>query len=73
MKQNKSTIIGFILMTLIFAGYMIYANYQAKKQAELQIEQTVEQTDGSHMPGTVVHNIRCIIEEGNELRRENIG
>ena len=43
MKQNKSTIIGFVLMTLIFAGYMIYANYQAKKQAELQIEQTVEQ------------------------------
>ena len=43
MKQNKSTIIGFVLMTLIFAAYMIYANYQAKQQAALQTEQTVEQ------------------------------
>ncbi len=36
MKENKSTIIGFVLMTLVFVGYMIYANHQAVKQQELQ-------------------------------------
>ena len=47
MKENKSTIIGFVLMTLVFVGYIFYANYQAKKQQEAQaaaqIEQLVEQ------------------------------
>ena len=47
MKENKSTIIGFVLMTLVFVGYMFYANYQAKKQQEAQsvaqIEQLAEQ------------------------------
>lgn len=48
MKENKSTIIGFVLMTLVFVGYMFYANYEAKKQQEAQmasqIEQLAEQT-----------------------------
>ena len=43
MKENKSTIIGFVLMTLVFVGYMFYANYQGKKQQELQTEAQIEQ------------------------------
>ena len=43
MKENKSTIIGFVLMTLVFVGYMFYANYQAKKQQEAQMSAQVEQ------------------------------
>ena len=43
MKQNKSTIIGFVLMTLIFVGYIVYANFQAKKQQEQQLAAQVEQ------------------------------
>ena len=41
MKQNRSTIIGFVLMTLIFVGYIIYANYQAQKQQQAQIIEQV--------------------------------
>ena len=43
MKENKSTIIGFVLMTLVFVGYMFYANHQAQKQQEAQIAAQVEQ------------------------------
>lgn len=43
MKENKSTIIGFVLMTLVFVGYMFYANYQAQKQQEAQMVAQVEQ------------------------------
>ena len=43
MKENKSTIIGFVLMTLVFVGYMFYANHQAKKQQEVQMAAQVEQ------------------------------
>ena len=43
MKENKSTIIGFVLMTLVFVGYMFYANYQAKKQQEAQMSAQIEQ------------------------------
>ena len=43
MKENKSTIIGFILMTLVFVGYMFYANYQAQQQQEAQMAAQVEQ------------------------------
>ncbi|MBR0338986.1 MAG: membrane protein insertase YidC [Alistipes sp.] len=43
MKENKSTIIGFVLMTLVFVGYMFYANHQAKKQQEAQMAAQVEQ------------------------------
>ena len=43
MKENKSTIIGFILMTLVFVGYMFYANYQAQKQQEQQVAAQIEQ------------------------------
>ena len=32
MNNNKSTIIGFVLMTLVFVGYMIYATNQQQKQ-----------------------------------------
>ena len=43
MKENKSTIIGFVLMTLVFVGYMFYANYQAEKQQEAQTAAQIEQ------------------------------
>ena len=43
MKNNKSSIIGFILMTLVFVGYMIYANYQGRKQQEAQQAAKLEQ------------------------------
>ena len=43
MKESKSTIIGFVLMTLVFVGYMFYANYQAKKQQEAQMSAQIEQ------------------------------
>lgn len=43
MKENKSTIIGFVLMTLVFVGYMFYANYEAKKQQEAQMAAQIEQ------------------------------
>ena len=43
MKNNKSSIIGFVLMTLVFVGYMIYANYQGAKQQEAQQAAKAEQ------------------------------
>ena len=47
MKNNKSSIIGFVLMTLVFVGYMFYANHQAKKQqaalATVKQEQLAQQ------------------------------
>ncbi len=43
MKENKGTIIGFVLMTLVFVGYLFYANHQAKKQHEVQMAAQVEQ------------------------------
>ncbi len=43
MKENKSTIIGFVLMTLVFVGFLFYSNYQTKKQQEAQVEAQIEQ------------------------------
>ena len=47
MKNNKYTIIGFVLMTLVFVGYVMYSNHEMKKynqeQAILQAEKLVEQ------------------------------
>ena len=47
MKENKYTIIGFVLMTLVFAGYMFYSNHELQKyneqQAIAQAEQLIEQ------------------------------
>ena len=43
MKENKSTIIGFVLMTLVFVGYLFYANHQAQKQQEMQTAAQIEQ------------------------------
>ena len=43
MKENKSTIIGFVLMTLVFVGFLFYSNYQAKKQQEAQVAAQIEQ------------------------------
>ena len=43
MKENKSTIIGFVLMTLVFVGFLFYSNYETKKQQEAQVEAQIEQ------------------------------
>ena len=43
MKDNKSTIIGFILMTLVFVGFMFYNQHQHQKQQEAQKAAIVEQ------------------------------
>ncbi len=46
--NNKSTIIGFVLMTLVFVGYMLFSNYQFNQEneqnAKSQQEQVVAQT-----------------------------
>ena len=42
MNNNKSTIIGFVLMTLVFVGYMIYATSQ--QQSNLQEQTSNEAT-----------------------------
>ncbi|MBR0393852.1 MAG: hypothetical protein IIX04_01950, partial [Alistipes sp.] len=39
--SNKQSIIGFVLIGLIFLGYVLYNNYQMKKYNEqLVVEQT---------------------------------
>ncbi len=43
MKDNKSTIIGFILMTLVFVGFMFYNQHQHQKQQEARKAAIVEQ------------------------------
>ena len=42
MKGNKHTIIGFVLMALVFVGYIIYSNYELSKQAEEQALSQIE-------------------------------
>ena len=42
-STNKQSIIGFILIGVVFFGYMLYNNYQMEKYNEqLAIEQTIE-------------------------------
>ncbi len=43
MKENKSTIIGFVLMTLVFIGFMFYNQHQHQKQQEALQSAMVEQ------------------------------
>ena len=43
MKSNKSAIIGVVLMTLVFMGYMMYSSYQAEKRQEFQNAAKAEQ------------------------------
>ena len=51
MNNNKSTIIGFVLMTLVFVGYMIYASNQQQKQevqkSTVKTQQVAESADNS--------------------------
>ena len=55
MKNNKSSIIGFVLMTLVFVGYMVYANYQGAKQQEAQQAAKAEQL--AQQPTTETNNV----------------
>lgn len=34
-------------------------------------QQTIEKTDGAHMPGTVIHYIRLLIKDSNQLWGKN--
>ena len=40
---SKQTIIGFILITLVFAAYVVYNNYSLSKQREQQKVEAIEQ------------------------------
>ena len=42
MNNNKQSIIGFILISLVFLAYVLYNNYQMAKYEE---QQMVEQTE----------------------------
>ena len=41
--NNKKTIIGFVLMTLVFVGYMLYTNYQFNQENEQKAKAKQEQ------------------------------
>ena len=41
--NNKKTIIGFVLMTLVFVGYMLYPNYQFNQENEQKAKAEQEQ------------------------------
>ena len=41
--NNKKTIIGFVLMTLVFVGYMLYTNYQFNQENEQKAKAEQEQ------------------------------
>ena len=41
--KNKKTIIGFVLMTLVFVGYMLYTNYQFNQENEQKAKAKQEQ------------------------------
>ncbi len=78
MKENKSTIIGFVLMTLVFVGYMFYANYQTKKQQEAQaaaqIEQLAEQASkalDTPAEEAVVAESKAV-EQNNDYKAEDV-
>lgn len=42
-NNSKQSIIGFVLITLVFAAYVIYNNYTLSKQREAQQEAAIEQ------------------------------
>ena len=37
--KDKNTIIGWVLIALVFIGFMMYSNHNAKEQAELMKQQ----------------------------------
>ena len=57
MSNNKSTIIGFVLMTLVFVGYMIYAGNQQQKQevqkSNAKTQQVAQTADNSQEANNV--------------------
>ena len=74
MKENKSTVIGFALMTLVFVGYIFYANYQSKKQQEelvaAQIEQFAEQASKALDTTTADQNTNATLSN-NESKQNS--
>ncbi|MBQ2027145.1 MAG: membrane protein insertase YidC [Alistipes sp.] len=75
MKENKSTIIGFVLMTLVFVGYMFYANHQAEKQQEQQAAAQIEQLAEQASKALSTTTEQQVVEEGGEaksIKEENV-
>ena len=71
MKENKSTIIGFVLMTLVFVGYMFYANYQAKKQQEAQMVAQVEQLAEQASQALDTPAEKAVVAESKAVEQNN--
>lgn len=43
MKNNKQTIIGFVLITIVFFGYVLFSNYQMEKYEAQKALESAEQ------------------------------
>ena len=61
---NKQSIIGFILIGLVFFGYMLYNNYQMKKYNEqLAVEQVAEAVAAEASAAVVTDNAESVVVE----------
>ena len=61
---NKQSIIGFILIGLVFFGYMLYNNYQMKKYNEqLAVEQVAEAVAAEASAAVVTDNAGSVVVE----------
>ena len=61
---NKQSIIGFILIGLVFFGYMLYNNYQMKKYNEqLAVEQVAEAVAAEASVAVVTDNAESVVVE----------
>ena len=81
MNNNKSTIIGFVLMTLVFVGYMIYAtNQQQKQEAQKttaktqQVAQTADNTqEVNNLATAPINNDAAVATlENEEFKADSI-
>ena len=80
MNNNKSTIIGFVLMTLVFVGYMIYATNQQQKQEEqksstkTQVSKTADTTEEANNQTVAQPNLNeaeAIVASENENNKKD--
>ena len=61
---NKQSIIGFILIGLVFFGYMLYNNYQMKKfNEQLAVEQLAEVVAAEASAAVVTDNAESVVVE----------
>ena len=63
-STNKQSIIGFVLIGLVFFGYMLYNNYQMKKYNEqLAVEQVAEAVAAEASAAVVTDNAESVVVE----------